>query len=66
LPDLAVDHLIAAFAHAAGLGSHPGKCQGPEVKDPFPTHDGFGEDLPVDWLNAAELELAIKKLLDED
>jgi hypothetical protein len=24
-----------------------------------------GEDLPVDWPNAAELELAIKKLPDE-
>jgi hypothetical protein len=25
-----------------------------------------GEDLPVNWPNAAELELAIKKVLDED
>jgi hypothetical protein len=52
LPDSAVDYLIAAFAHAAGFGPHPGKYQGPEVKDPFPTHDGFGKDLPVSWPNA--------------
>ena len=25
-----------------------------------------GEDLPVNWPNAAELEMAIKKVLDQD
>ena len=34
LPPEAVDHLIAAFKHKAGLGPHPGKYQGPRVKDP--------------------------------
>ena len=33
LPPEAVDHLIMAFAHHAGLGVHPGKYRGPEVKD---------------------------------
>ena len=35
LPPETVDHLIKAFAHHAGLGVHPGKYRGPEVKDPF-------------------------------
>lgn len=34
LPPEAVDHMIAAFKHKAGLGPHPGKYQGPEVKNP--------------------------------
>jgi hypothetical protein len=32
LPE-AVDHMVAAFMHKAGLGQHPGQYQGPEVKN---------------------------------
>ena len=35
LPPEAVDNLIKAFDHHAGLSAHPGKYRGPEVKDPF-------------------------------
>lgn len=35
LPPGALEHLIKAFAHDASLDPHPGKYQGPEVKDPF-------------------------------
>jgi hypothetical protein len=34
LPDEATDYLIKAFVHAAGLGPHPRKYKGPEVKRP--------------------------------
>ena len=34
LPTEAIDHMIAAFKHKAGLGPHPGQYQGPEVKNP--------------------------------
>lgn len=37
LPPEAVDHLIAAFKHKAGLGPHPAKYQGPEVENPNST-----------------------------
>ena len=34
LPPEAIDHMIAAFKHKAGLGPHPGKYKGPKVKNP--------------------------------
>jgi hypothetical protein len=34
LPPEAIAHLIAAYKHKAGLSPHPGKYEGPEVKNP--------------------------------
>jgi hypothetical protein len=45
LPDEVKDHMWAAFAHAAGLGRHPGKYKGPTTNGS--TEDTAAKPRPV-------------------
>ena len=48
LPNEAMDHFAAIFAHKAGLGTHPGVYKGPKIKKP----EGF--ESPKDPLASPE------------